>query len=265
MYVNRVDLNKTVNYRQMQDSKKNLPARDYSFQTSLYDTKGVNVHFGSLARGINAIENECIDILRDARIGRSRRFSEYDIEDIIKNLKFVKDQQEKPDIVKSVMALDEEHCGVLPDVDMFKKLVKTIAERPEDERFAILQFAQSEIEKAAKPMETFFNLPYKIQDGLTKLLCKIDDVNESFLFKDDYARMSTIDSLYDTFRVALYGHEDMADIDKIFRGRYKKENLEILKSDYNYYKKQDVFKNDLAKEKVLSVVQSITDYFEKNI
>ena len=148
---------------------------------------------------------------------------------------------------------------------VFKKLVKTIAERPEDERFAILQFAQSEIEKAAKPMETFFNLPYKIQDGLTKLLCKIDDVNESFLFKDDYARMSTIDSLYDTFRVALYGHEDMADIDKIFRGSYKKENLEILKSDYNYYKKQDVFKNDLAKEKVLSVVQSITDYFEKNI
>ena len=85
------------------------------------------------------------------------------------------------------------------------------------------------------------------------------------MFKNDNARASAVDALYDTFRVALYAHDDMADVEKIFRGSYKRKNLELLKSDYAYYDRFDGYKSDDAKRLVLDVVDEITGYFEKNI
>ena len=265
MYVEKVNLNKGINYSQNKAAA--APAANYEsgIQTSLYKTKGMNVYFGSLVKGADLIENQCIDILRAARDGVKRRFAENDIEDILVNLKPVKNPKEKPEILQQVLALDGEFSGVVPDRKMFKNLVGLISEKPEHVRYAILQFAENELQNSTKPMETFMKLPYRVQNDLTKLLVTIDDVNNDFLFKNDNARASAVDALYDTFRVALYAHDDMADVEKIFRGSYKRKNLELLKSDYAYYDRFDGYKSDDAKRLVLDVVDEITGYFEKNI
>ena len=265
MKVNQVNSISGNNYKSVSAPAKHAEHRSSGIETSLYNTKGLNVYFGSLAKGADFIENQCIDILRTARDGVKRRFAENDIEDILVNLKPVKNPKEKPEILQQVLSLDGEFTDVIPDNKMFKNLVGLISEKPEQERYAILQFAENELQNATKPMETFMKLPYRVQNDLTKLLVTIDDVNNDFLFKNDNARASAVDALYDTFRVALYAHDDMADVEKIFRGSYKRKNLELLKSDYAYYDRFDGYKSDDAKRLVLDVVDEITGYFEKNI
>lgn len=262
MYVNQINFNKyAANGTQIQN--KPQPAKNYSsgIQTSLYNTKGMNVYFGSLAQGVDVIENVCIDFLRSARNGAKRRFTENDIEDIVKSLRVVKNPEEKPEILQEIVALDE---GIpIPDKKLFKNIIRQIADKPENERFAILEFAGNEIENAAKPMEIFSKLPYRTQNNLTKLLCQIDDVNDNRLYKSESAREAVMNSLYDTFRVPLYAHEDLDKIDRAFRGRAKRENLEMLNADLNYYENLDAYKDELAKLKVLSVVENIRDYFNQ--
>ena len=108
MYVEKVNLNKGINYSQNKAAA--APAANYEsgIQTSLYKTKGMNVYFGSLVKGADFIENQCIDILRTARDGVKRRFAENDIEDILVNLKPVKNPKEKPEILQQVLSLDGE-------------------------------------------------------------------------------------------------------------------------------------------------------------
>ena len=265
MKVNQVNSISGNNYKSVSAPAKHAEHRSSGIETSLYNTKGLNVYFGSLAKGADFIENQCIDILRTARDGVKRRFAENDIEDILVNLKPVKNPKEKPEILQQVLSLDGEFTDVIPDNKMFKNLVGLISEKPEQERYAILQFAENELQNATKPMETFMKLPYRIQNDLTKLLVKIDDANNSFLYKNDEARTSTVNALYDTFRVAMYAEQDMAGYDKIFRKSYKNKNLELLKSDFDFYNKLDGYKSDDAKRLVLNTVQDITDYFEKNI
>ena len=265
MNVNPINLNKNVNASQSQRAEKPVSSFEPEIQTSLYNTKGANVYFGSLAKGADVMEEQCVKILRAARDGMKRRFAENDIEDVLRILKPVKNSEEKPEIIKQVLTLDGESAEKIPDRDMFKNLLKLIAQRPEHERFAILQFAENELQNSTKPMEIFTKLPNNVQDDLTKLLVKIDDVNVSFFFKDDDALRSTVDSLYDTFRVALYGHYDIANMDKVFKTSYKNRNLEILKADRNFYDKSDGFKSESAKRFILNVVDEIIDYFEKNV
>ena len=265
MNVNPINLNKNVNASQSQRAEKPVSSFEPEIQTSLYNTKGANVYFGSLAKGADVMEEQCVKILRAARDGMKRRFAENDIEDVLRILKPVKNSEEKPEIIKQVLTLDGEFAEKIPDRDMFKNLVKLIAQRPEHERFAILQFAENELQNSTKPMEIFTKLPNNVQDDLTKLLVKIDDVNVSFFFKDDDALRATIDSLYDTFRVALYGHYDMANMNKVFKTSYKNRNLEILKADRNFYDKSDGFKSESAKRFILNVVDEIIGYFEKNV
>lgn len=265
MNVNPINLNKNVNASQSQRAEKPVSSFEPEIQTSLYNTKGANVYFGSLAKGADVMEEQCVKILRAARDGMKRRFAENDIEDVLRILKPVKNSEEKPEIIKQVLTLDGEFVEKIPDRDMFKNLVKLIAQRPEHERFAILQFAENELQNSTKPMEIFTKLPNNVQDDLTKLLVKIDDVNVSFFFKDDDALRSTVDSLYDTFRVALYGHYDIANMDKVFKTSYKNRNLETLKADRNFYDKSDGFKSESAKRFILNVVDEIIGYFEKNV
>lgn len=261
MNVNPINLNKNVNASKSQRAEKPVSSFEPEIQTSLYNTKGANVYFGSLAKGADVMEEQCVKILRAARDGMKRRFAENDIEDIVKSLRVVKNPEEKPEILQEIVALDE---GIpIPDKKLFKNIIRQIADKPENERFAILEFAGNEIENAAKPMEIFSKLPYRTQNNLTKLLCQIDDVNDNRLYKSESAREAVMNSLYDTFRVPLYAHEDLDKIDRAFRGRAKRENLEMLNADLNYYENLDAYKDELAKLKVLSVVENIRDYFNQ--
>ncbi len=264
MYVNQVNFNKnSVNHNKLQRKQQQVQNYSSGVQTSLYNTKGMNVYFGGLAKGVDVIENQCIDILRAARDGVRRKFAENDIEDIVKSLKVVKKPEEKPEILQEIIALDE--GTPISNKDFFKNIVGLVADKPENERFAILEFAANELENAAKPMDAFLMLPRKTQDELTNLLCQIDYINDMKLFKNDDARSIAIESLYNTFRVPLYAHDDLDKIDRAFRGAYKKRNLEILNADRDFYENQDYFKDESSKEKFMIVVDNITDYFKNSI
>ena len=152
MNVNPINLNKNVNASQSQRAEKPVSSFEPEIQTSLYNTKGANVYFGSLAKGADVMEEQCVKILRAARDGMKRRFAENDIEDVLRILKSVKNSEEKPEIIKQVLTLDGEFVEKIPDRDMFKNLVKLIAQRPEHERFAILQFAENELQNSTKPI-----------------------------------------------------------------------------------------------------------------
>ncbi len=262
MYVNQVNLDKSfANYKKLQNKPQQTKDYPSGIQTSLYNTRGMNVYFGSLAKGVDFIENECIDILRSARNGRCRRFAENDIQDIVNSLKYVAQPENKPYILQELLMIGD--SGKLPDNKLFKRLVALTANRPENERFAILEFAANELENATKPMEVFSKLPFKTQNNLTDLLCKIDYVNDSGLYKSDEARALTVNSLYDTFRVPLYAHEDMDKLPREFRILPKKENLKILDDDLKFYEKQDVYKDEFSRQKVLYAVECIRDYFNR--
>lgn len=234
-------------------------------QTSIYNTKGTHVYFGGLAKGIDVFENECIDLLRAARNGRKRKFAENEIANILKKLQKVKDPSDKRNVLLEVLELNEENLYNVPDNKLFETIVGLVAGRPEKERFAILEFAANEMENATKPLEIFSKLSDTQQNNLTKLLVKVDDVNRQSFFKDNDARIQIVNSLYDTFRIPLYAHEDVAGMNVFRIPGFKDKNLQILNEDMNFYKKQDCYANETAKSKILSVVDSITDYFKKSV
>lgn len=238
---------------------------DSNIQKSLYKNKGMNIYFGCLAKGADIFENECIDLLRSLRLPVKRRFSEYDITDIVEKLKVVKQQEDKKNILMEALELDEEYTGKIPSAEFFKKVVGLVAHRPEQERFAILEFAADELKNATKPLETFSKLSAANQDNLCKLLVEIDDVNRQSLFKNDEARENIVGALYDTFRVPMYAQEDISKIDSMGRTVYKNENLQILKEDMDFYKKQDVYADETAKSRILDVVEHILSYYEQNV
>ncbi len=237
----------------------------YGLQKSVYNAGGTGIYFGCLASGADSIENECIEILRAARNGVKRRFAEDDITDILRRLKVVKQPADKKNILMEALELNEEYTGLTPSSEIFKNIISLTAPRQEQERFAILEFAANELQNATKPLETFYKLPIDKQDNLTQLLVKIDDLNYQNMFKDNEARESIVKSLYNTFKVPLYAHKDVAKMDVSLVHGYKDKNLQILDADMDFYEKQDCYANEVAKSKVISVVESIINYFVENV
>ena len=265
MKVNSVDFNLLQTKGSVQQSNKHagLQTFEKKLQTSLYMTKGVNVYFGGLAKGINLAEDKCIELLRGALDGQKRWFNENEIQNIVNTLRKVDDNEKKFDIVYEILELKNCELEKLPDGKFVNKLVNVLAARPEEEHFPILEFALNDLKKAVNPMDAFFKLPFDKQDSLTKILGKIDEINDKKLFKSSKARESTVDSLYDTFRVLLYGHEDLNKA--AGTAGFKSENIEILEGDRFYYENLKTYAGKKSKEKVMAVVDEMIQYFDKNI
>lgn len=243
----------------------NPEKQNNSIQKSIYNSKGTNIYFGCLAKGADIVENECIDLLRSARYGRYRRFDENDITEILSKLKVVKKPEDKKNILLETLELDEEYTGVFADNKFFKRVLGLVANKSEQERFAILEFAANELQNAVRPLETFAKLSDAKQQNLAKLLVNIDDVNRQTFFKDNDTRVRAINALYDTFRVPLYSHDDIANMNVFRVPSYKNKYRQILNDDMDYYRKQDGYADAAAKSKVISVVDNIINYFEKNV
>lgn len=263
MLVNKVDLNVLNNSNKLPVLNRDNSQTNREFQTSLYNTKGLQVYFKGLVRGVSVAEDLCISLLRNAKNGPYRRFSEDDIQNIITSLKKVEDSGSKIDITYEVLELDESRLDKLPDPKFINKLIKLLADKPQDDHFAILEFAQNDLQKSVKPMEAFFNLPEKKQDDLLVFLRKIDELNDNKFYKSNKAREAAVDSLYDTFKILLYGHEDFNKIHS--QTALKTENLEILNADKDYYKNlKNTYRDNKSKDKVISLVNEMTDYFKTN-
>lgn len=252
-------------YCRLNNRKQAEPQTYTPVQTSLYNTKGLNLSFGSIVKGQDFIEEECIRMLRKVRENRYRKFAEDDIKEIITELHSAQKPSEKQNILQEVLEVENEDNGSKPDKKMIKQLVHLIAGRPEAERFAILEFAENELKYTTEPLTAFNNIPRKKQDKLVKILNKINNINEPGLFKSDRARIETIDSLYDLFRVPVYAEEDLRHMSKTQADSYKLEQLHLLRDDVKFFQKDKYYSDEKTKSKVTSTAYQIYNYFLENV
>lgn len=229
-------------------------------ETSIYNTKGTNVYFGSLAKAQDAFEAECIQILRKVRNHRCRMFDEYDITEMLGSLKKEQNPENKTNVLKEIFCLECEEYGKKPDKNFLKRVLNLTAGRPEDDRFAILEFVQQELIYAKEPLAAFANLPKEKQDKLVKLLKDIDNVNTI----NSEAKYYNPESLYDTFRILVYAEDDLSKLKLADANAYKISTYHILKDDMEYFKNL-TYPDENTKKEVLSVAENIQTYFLQNI
>lgn len=234
------------------------------FETSIYNTKGTNVYFGSLAKAQDAFEAECIQILRKVREHRCRKFDEFDITDMLGSLRKEQNPENKTNVLKEIFSLESEEYGKSPDRKFLKRVLNLTAGRPEDERFAILEFAQNELNIAAKPLEAFAALPVEKQDKLVKLLKDINDVNETGWHGEKISEYYNPESLYDTFRTVVYAEDDIAKLGTDAANTCKVETYHILKDDMEYYK-NSTYTDENLKQRVISTAENIYKYFLEHV
>lgn len=239
-------------------------AADNHIQTSLYNQKGVNVPFCGLAKGIDIFEEECISFLRQVRENRFRKFDENDIKEMLTSLRKEKTVENKKNILKEVFELEDEELN-LPAKQYLKKALNLIAGRNEEERFALLEFAQHEIKYATQPLEAFSKLPSEKQNKLIKILTKIDSVNEPVFFKTKDKNITITESLYDLFRTLVYAEDDLTKLKTTDIAKYKINTYHLLKNDMKYFDNIDGYANEQSKLKVIDVTKAIYEYFLENI
>lgn len=242
----------------------NSYASERNYQTSVYNTKGLNVYFGSLAKGDDVYENKCIKNLRAVREGRMRKFNEDEIKEIITSLKKVDNPAEKIDVLAEALTLLDEPVTA-PTTKFIKQIVDVNAGRTEDERFAVLEFAKNELEVATKPFEAFYSISKENQDKLVKILTKISELNENELYESEELRDKTLDSLYDIFRIPVYAHDDLTKSGKVESSEIKTESLKLLYDELKEVKQADDSLQDVTHKKVVEVTEDIFNYFLDNI
>lgn len=236
-----------------------------SIQKSLYKEKGVHIPFCGLAKGQDFIEESCISMLRKVRENRFRKFAEDDIREILADLKKSKSPDEKPHIIQEALTLEDEAAGGLPSKNFIKKVIKLTAGKSEEERFALLEFAQRELQTSTAPLEAFSKISEEKQTKLTRILTAINDANETKYYKSKDAQTKTIDSIYDIFNTAVYAHDDLPKLDINEADKYKLNALKILHSDKKYIQNMNTFSDENAKTKILNIADSIMNYFFENI
>lgn len=233
-------------------------------ETSIYNSKGTNVYFGSLARAQDAFEAECIQILRKVREHRCRKFDEFDITEMLGSLRKEQNPENKTNVLKEIFSLECEEAGKSPDRKFLKRVLNLTSGRPEDERFAILEFAQNELNIATKPLETFAALPAEKQDKLVKLLKDINNVNDTSWHGGVVSEYYNSDSLYDSFRTLVYAEDDIAKLGTDAANTRKVDAYHILKDDMEYYK-NSTYPDENVKRRVLSAAENIYEYFLENV
>ncbi len=265
MKVNSVNSNYNSIYLKPQNNKKVNDAAVKEPYTSIYDKKGMNIYFCGLAKGVDVIEEECIKLLRKERSGRCRKFTEPDIQDMITSLKKCSKSDDKPVVVQEVLLLEDELSCEKPDKNLIKQLVKVLAGKNEKERYGVLEYAENELKTATEPFGSFARLSNNNQAELIKILSEISDVNEKNLYKSNQDRETLLERMYDLFRMPVYAHEDLSKLSAAEANDYKIEAVKTINHDLNWYKESDIYTNENAKNKVVSIANNILNYFIENI
>ena len=236
-----------------------------SVQKSLYTEKGVYIPFCGLAKGQDFIEETCIKMLRKVREHRYRKFAEDDIREILTDLRKVNNPEEKPHIIQEALTLENENSCESPSKHFVKRVINLTAGKPEDERFAILEFAQHELNYATEPLAAFSKIPEEKQTKLLPILKQINEANDTEMFNSIQGHTETITSLYDIFRTAVYAHDDISKLSVPQANAYKVETLKSMNEDKKFMEKLDFYADKKAKENIISIVDNVMNYFIDNI
>lgn len=251
-----------------------------SIETSVYNQKGVQVPFcGFWSKCSNKVENECIDLIQNIRNGKYKLYTPSEAKKILQSLEQELCEEEKPHIIKEVMAMtwDEAIPGPGIKVDMFnaagepisrqfiQKLIKLNAGRSADDRLAVVEFARYEQDiGATEPLGAFFKLPEERLQELIPFLRRISDLNyegEAFA-TSPYEKY--IPELYDHFRSLVYGIDDLSKTGKkIKKQQIKNDLVEVLSDDY-FWRKDDYPSED-ARKTILELVKDMNDYAMERI
>lgn len=269
--VNNMEVNKINFYTpvtnlglRLNNQKQEKPSFENNIQTSLYNQKGLNVSFGSLAKGIDKAEETCIQLLRKVRDGKRRKFAEDDIMEIITSIKKTKNPDDKKNIIEEVLTIKDDSTGLRPSNDIIKKLVKLVADKSEDERFALLEYAENDLKTVIEPLNAFIRMPKEKQNGLINILKDINEVNESNFFKTQDAKNETIATLYEHFRELLYVDEELSHNPARAKD-LKLQTVGILSDDLKYFiNERDKYSNPNAQNKVVKIAHDVLNYFVSN-
>ena len=235
-------------------------------EVSLYNNKGVSVPFCGITKGADFVEENCIRMIRKVRENRCRKFDESDIKDMIISLRKEKNADNKEGLLKEVFCLESCDDCKLPNKSIIKNVLNVIAGRPQDERFAVLEFSQYEINNATKPMEAFCSLPKAKQDKLIGILKNIESLNTTPVLgeKSGMLDSNVSDALYDSFRVLVYAEDDLSKLKPEQINDYKVKTFHLLKSDCEYFENL-TYPDKKSKLNVKNIVEGINKYFIENI
>lgn len=262
MRVGKIGLNQTISANNNSfDNKKAVSQPNRTVQTSIYNQKGLTIPFGCTIKGADEIEEGCIKLLRKVREFRRRKFGEDDIKDIIIDLRGVKNQDSRRDILEEVLTIEDESTGSVPNKGFIRKVIQLVSDKTQGERSAVLEYAQNEIKKVNNPLEIVMKLPKDAKDKWVQLLTAIDKVNEHKLFKSQEAQIDTIDSLYELARVPLYAYEDLSNLANKDANAYKVEAIGLLNHDKKWFYNLEGYANRHAKDEVMSVTNKVYNYF----
>lgn len=251
-----------------------------SIETSIYNQKGVHIPFcGIWSRSSTRIENECIELLQNIRNGKYKLFTPSESKKILQSLEQELCEEERPQILKEVMAMtwDEAIPGPGVKVDMFnaagepiprqfiQKLIKLNAGRSADDRLAVVEFARYEQDVGAtEPLGAFFKLPEERLQELIPFLRRISDLNYLSDGLGDSPYEKYLPDLYDHFRSLVYGIDDLSKPGtKLKKQQIKDELVEVLSDDY-FWRKDDYPSED-ARKIILELVKDMNDYAMERI
>ena len=258
-------INLNPNYLGLKPAGLNCQKPDCkSVETSIYNTKSSNVWFGGVLRFKNPLEEECAQFLRKVREKRCRKFTDFDISEMLNSLQKENEPSNRKTLLEEIFYIKPVQSGNVPDSAFYKRLLNMISGRPEDERYSILEFAQYEFDRVKNPILSLSKLPEDKQNKLVKILKKINDVDYMYCENSGKCKRYNPEVLYDIFRTLVSAEEDLVKLGKQEADSYKIETFHILKSDREYLKKipcSDV--NVKQKEKI--AFDSMMEYLLENI
>lgn len=234
-----------MNYK-YESQKSSNPVFENNIQTSIYNQKGVNLPFCGLFKATNMFEQNCAVLLRKQKDGRCRKFTEFDINDIITSLRNANNPNNMEKFLNDILyALEESQC----DKQSFKRIIKLIAGKSDDELYTVLAFADHELKNAAEPLKAFLELSTEKREKLMPLLERISAVDTS---------EETSSALYDTFRTLVYAYDDMPKLNGNSLNKYKIDTCNMLKDNIGYFENK-------SDEKAITIAKDIYRYFTDNM
>ncbi len=244
MKINGISQN-LINYN-YQNSQVSNPVYENNIQTSIYKQKGVTLPFGARFKPLNLCEENCVGMLRKIKDGTHQRFLQNDVNEIMTSLRKEKDPKEMERFLGNLIdALQDTEC----DKHSFKRLIKLIAGKSEDDKYTILAFADHELQNAVEPLKAFVELPADKRERLMPFLERIHL---------DQSSEDTTAALYDTFRTLVYAEEDMSKLSGDALNKYKIDTCRTLRDSVGYFENR-------ADENSVSIAKDIYHYFVDNM
>ncbi len=245
LHVNSLQSQKPVS----QPTSKLAQAQNRTFETSIYDKKGLTLPFGTWAKGANEAEEACIKAFRKVREGRCRKYTEPQIVGFMNELHATRSGNNIETVVDELFVTHkicfEEFGAPLksakPDAQLVKNYLKVAKNCDEYERLGLIGFTQHELcMGATKPLEALANSTPEQQRKFVKIM---NDIS----FSSGATEKAEV--LYEDLRHVIYATEDLPKLD----AQGKLQYLSDVQSDYKRFKAAG------EDEKIIGISREIVD------